>query len=141
MVPSVNVVDTLHLSLFLQTLYQFLSYAVHTSHGRHNPYLVAHTNFAILTLVSLKGSVFLGYVKFLVYRVICVIESAREISLQVVLVYPCASLQVSLCVTYRVSVFDDVLALFLVSEQHLVTCWCVLEQCYILAVNVDYGTF
>ena len=73
-VPSPYGINTFFFSLFTKLFGQTLGSTVHTAHSGHNPYFVAHTNIAVLTDISLKGSLFVFNAKFLVYRLVCVFK-------------------------------------------------------------------
>ena len=70
--PGMYGVDAFQLRLLLQLGSEALGDAVDTSYCGNNPYLIADTNLTILTYISIKGTVYLRYVKIFIYRVICV---------------------------------------------------------------------
>ena len=134
--PGIDAVHTLAARLALQLFHQSFGHAIDAANGGHHPYLVAHAHVAVLAHISLKGSIFLLDAKFFVYRLICIFKRATEVGFQVLLVYPFSGLQVLTCVANGIAVFNNVLALAHVAQEHLVTCGCVLQECHLLSVDV-----
>ena len=141
MVPGVDGVNVLASRLCQQLVNQALGNAVDAAHRGHNPYLVAHAHVAVLAAIALKGSVLVFNAKFLVDRIVCVLERTAEIGLEVVLVHPVARLQVAARMADGVAVLDDVLALLDVAQQHLVACRHVLGQYDTFAANLNDVAF
>ena len=56
MMPCPDGVDILAARLLTQLLCQTLSNTVDAAYSRHNPYLVTHTNIAVLAYVALEGA-------------------------------------------------------------------------------------
>ena len=114
--------------------------AVDAAYGRHNPYLVAHTHIAVLSNISFEGALIVfdvSNVALGINRLVGVLQGAAEVCLEVVLVDPVAGFQVLTGMTNGVAVLDDVLTLFGILDEYFVTCWRVLIDSDLLAVDVD----
>ena len=136
-VPGMHGVDALASGLCLEGGSQAFGDAVHASHSRHYPYLVADAHLAVLAHISVEGLALMGYCQRLVHGMVFVGQRAREVGLQVVLVHPFSGLQVMHGMSDRIAVFDDVVASGGVSDEHFVTHRCVLPQGNDGAIDVD----
>ena len=141
MMPGIDGIDGGRLDLGAKLTGQSLGNAVYTAYGRYNPYLVAHTYITVLTYVSLEGSVSFLDFKLLVYRTVCVFKRSREIGLQIVLVDPFSGFHILAGMSDGVAVFDDILTLHDIAQQHLVACRYIFGKRNAGAVNFDDVAF
>ena len=109
--PGINRVDALFSSLLSQLGSKAFGYSVYASHCRHYPYLVSHSDVAVLTLVSHECPFLVCNIECIVYWRVCIVKGACKVGLQVVFVHPVAGFQVFDCVSDRITIFDDVLTL------------------------------
>ena len=130
-------VDALAACLLLEQFYQSFCHAIHAAYCRHHPYLVSYAHLAVLANVAFEGAVLVGDAKFFVHRVVGILQGTCEIGLQIVLVHPFASLQVYLCMTDRIAVFQDVGTCWCVLDEHLVSGRSILQQGDGLAIHLD----
>ena len=137
MMPGIDGVNTFFTCLFLQFTDQSFGNAIHTAHGGYNPYLITHTHITVLTDITLERAVLLWDAKFFVYGTIGVFEGTGEIRLQIVLVHPVACLQVGFGMSDGITILDDVGTLGRILDQDLVSCWCVLIDGNLLAVDLN----
>ena len=139
--PGMDGINAVFMRLFLKFLYQSFGNAVDTTNGRHNPNLITYTYISILPYIALKGTVSLFYVKSFVYRLIRIFKCARKIGLQIVLIHPITSLQVFLCMTDRIAIFNDIGALWGIFYEYLVPSGRVLIQDNLTAIHLHDGSF
>ena len=74
MMPGINGVDTLLSSLLAEQFSKTFGNTVHATHGRHNPYLVAHAHFAVFPYIPLERPVLYRNVKGVFHRLVRVGE-------------------------------------------------------------------
>ena len=136
--PSMDGVDALAMSLVLEQFHQLLCHAIHAAHGRNYPNFVSHTYLAVLANIALEGAVLLLDVQLLIHRVVSIFQSTGKVGLEVVLVDPLTLFQVLLGMTDRVAVLDDVLAFRCIVDEHLMASRSVLQEGDVLAIHLDY---
>ena len=76
MMPCIYSIYTLFACLLFKFFYQSFCNAIYAAYSRYNPYLIADADITILANITLKGSVIVSYIKFLVYRTVCVFKSS-----------------------------------------------------------------
>ena len=124
-------------SLLTQTLGAFLDDAVHATHGRNNPHLVADSHLAVFAAEAHERTPLVGNIENNLFRVILVREQSRKVGLDVVLVHPRTGFLRLTRVTDRKSVLDDVLALGKVFDGYLVACRHIFQHGYLRPVHFD----
>ena len=135
--PGVNGIDVLAARFTYQLVNQSFGYAVDAAHGGYYPYLITHANITVLAAIALEGTILDGNTKFLVYRLVGIIQCAAKVGLQVVFVYPVSSLHSLKCMSDGVTVFDDVFACCHVFDEHLMASRCVLVKCNTQTINFN----
>ena len=139
--PCIYSVDVLLAGFLAQLVGQSFGNTIYASHGRHNPYLVAHSHVTVLSYISLEGSVLLGDIQLVVHRFVGISQRAFEIRLQVVLVHPVTRLQVGDGMSDRITIFNNVLTGRSVVDEHLVSSRSVLVKSDGFSIHFNYVTF
>ena len=135
--PSMYSINAVKTSLFFEFLCQLFCNAVYTTDSRNNPNLVSYAYVTVLADISLESAVLNRNVEFLINGIVCIFKCSCKIGLEVVLVYPFASLEILGSMTDRVAILYNVLAFFLVCEKNLMSGRSILQQLYFL-VSVGY---
>ena len=115
--------------------------AIDAAHGRDNPNLVADADFTIGAFVTVEGEFAVGVLKRHLLWLPCVFERSRKVGLYVFVVSPRAFRKIGLGMSDRVAVFDEVLARLDILERELMSCWNVLEQGDVVALDVERFAF
>ena len=114
--PSMHGIDTFEPSLLFQLLCQTFGYAIHATHRRDYPDFIPHTHFTILPDVSLESPMLIFNVEHLFHGFVFIVQRARKIGPDIVLVDPFARFEIFFCMADRVAVFDDILSFCRVTQ-------------------------